>query len=121
MQTLDQIRAKFAWDRVNQVDGGIRDKYKKLAKSLPALVMSNGLMQTLAFLQAKGKDEHRRLIQNILEWLGPPNARVLEQNETQFGPAMDKFAKMTSLSYQRATEETLAILRWIRQLAATLQ
>ncbi len=54
MKTLDQIRAEYAWKCVQGVD----DKYKNLAKGLPALVMSNGLMQTLAFLQGKANGQN---------------------------------------------------------------
>lgn len=121
MQTLDQIRAAFAWKQVNAVGPATREKYKNLAKSLPALIMSNGLMQTLAFLQAKGKSEHhKRLSGDILAWLADPETQVLNSNEQNFEGAMKRFAATDSLGYQRATEETLAILRWIRHLADTL-
>jgi CRISPR-associated protein Cmr5 len=118
MRTLDQIRAEFAWRRVQNPT----KEYRNLAKSLPALVMSNGLMQTLAFLEAKGKDEHKRLSEDILSWLADQQTQVLSPNEQEqgFEAAMKRLAEMDSLAYQRATEEALAILRWIRHLADTL-
>jgi CRISPR-associated protein Cmr5 len=115
MKTLDQIRAEYASGQVQNPS----KEYRNLAKSLPALVMSNGLMQTLAFLKGKGKDEHQRLLNDILSWLVHPPFGVLPPKAGEFGQAMAELAGRSSMEYQRATEETLAILRWIRHLAAT--
>ncbi|ROQ92064.1 type III-B CRISPR module-associated protein Cmr5 [Desulfosoma caldarium] len=123
MKTLDQIRAEYAWACVQGVD----EKYKNLAKGLPALVMSNGLMQTLAFLQGKaGKkedknreiNEHEKLLGHLLDWLGRPEAHVLRAKDSEnFANAMKALSGCDSLLYQRATEEALAVLKWIRYLA----
>ena len=110
MQTLDQKRAEFAWQQVS----GKGAAYKNLAKSTPALIMSNGLMQTLAFLKANGKEEHKDLLESIRKWL---KEQKLLADEKDFKDVMQELYKMDSLKYQRATEESLAILRWIRQLA----
>jgi CRISPR-associated protein Cmr5 len=122
MRTLDQIRAEFAWARVNAVDQAVREKYRNLAKSVPALVMTNGLMQTFAFLKGKAdnRNEHDRLLTDILQWLR--EAKVIVGQQLDFAAAMNWCAarERTTLEYQRATEETQAILRWIRQLADTL-
>lgn len=109
MQTQEQQRAKYAWVRVKEQD----TDYRNLAKSAPALVMSNGLMQTLAFLEGKGKDHHRALLGHLLGWL---QEKGMVQHE-DFARAMDDLAQKESLEYQRATEETLALLKWLRHLA----
>jgi CRISPR-associated protein Cmr5 len=115
MRTLDQIRAKYAWGRVQGPD----EKYRNLAKSLPALVMTNGLMQTLAFLKGKGKPEHNRLTEDILTWLADPEVRILPTSN--YERAMTFMVNETnSDDYQKATEETLAVLKWIRYLAQTV-
>jgi CRISPR-associated protein Cmr5 len=116
MRTLDQIRAEFAWGRVQNPS----KEYRGLAKSLPALVMTNGLMQALAFLEGKGKPDHKRLLADVLTWLSGERVRVLPPEGRGFRPAMECLAKMPALEYQRATEEAQAILKWIRQLADTL-
>lgn len=119
MKTLDQIRAQYAWGCVQGIDA----KYKNLSKGLPALVMSNGLMQTLAFLQGKaeGGNEHQKIIKHILEWLGRPDAQVFTNDRCRdFASAMEALSECDSLLYQRATEETLNLLKWIRYLAATV-
>jgi CRISPR-associated protein Cmr5 len=119
MRTLDQIRAEYAWGRVQNPS----KEYRNLAKSLPALVMSNGLMQSLAFLQGKGKDDHSphgRLLKDVLDWLINPQVKILQNGEGPFSQAMTAVTKMSSLDYQRATEESIAMLRWIRHLVDTL-
>jgi CRISPR-associated protein Cmr5 len=145
MRTLEQIRADFAWKRVNdhlqalivEAKKHIDDdekaanhaakefgKYRNLAKSMPALVMTNGLMQTLAFLKGKAdksnRNEHDRLLAHVLEWLR--EVKVIVDQQVDFAKVMNWCAdrERTTLEYQRATEETQAILRWIRQLADTL-
>ncbi|RMD83547.1 MAG: type III-B CRISPR module-associated protein Cmr5 [Candidatus Dadabacteria bacterium] len=120
MRTLDQERAAFAWQRLRE---GRTANYTNLAKSLPALVMTSGLMQTLAFLQGKagnrGRSEHKELLEDILKWLADSRVAVLDGAETSFDGAMNRFTNMTPLEYQRATEETLSFLRWVRYLAGT--
>ena len=117
MKTLDQERANYAWQRVQKPT----KEYRNLAKSLPALIMSNGLMQTLAFLQGKGKDEHKRLLQDILLWLINPVVSILHLGIKSFPEAMEMMSKeMNSPAYQRATEESLSVLRWIRYLVDTV-
>jgi CRISPR-associated protein Cmr5 len=67
-KSLDQERAAYAWKCVQSVKDKQKD-YKNLAKSLPALVMSNGLIQTLAFLKAKEKQEHHLTLgAHIVAW-----------------------------------------------------
>ena len=109
MKMLDQERAKFAWEKVQ---GQTKD-YKNLVKSAPAMVMTNGLMQTLAFLKGKGKDHHEILLNHIMKWLQENNII----NGGDFSHTMESLYKMDSYEYQMATEETIAILRWLRQFA----
>ena len=48
-QSLDQLRAAHAWAVVGKSQKN--QDFKNLATSAPALIMGNGLMQTLAFYQ----------------------------------------------------------------------
>lgn len=114
--SLDQERAAYAWKKV-QGQGG---EYTKLAKGAPALIMNNGLMQTLAFYQDKKSQYHHDLNQHIIDWL----ESYLDGNTASNVPfpiMMDKLLKADSQKYRKATEETLALLRWIRQFAAIHQ
>lgn len=115
--SLDQRRAAFAWDAVTRLKDP--DKYANLAKAAPALVMSNGLMQTLAFFAAKNEKHHLELSRHIFEWLGP-EARILP-GVRDYASAMDALVNSRPETYRRATEEVFALLRWIRQFAAAGQ
>jgi CRISPR-associated protein Cmr5 len=66
-QTLDQKRAEYAWEQVSQAVQIIAD-YTREAKGAPVLIMGSGLMQTLAFFQAKGKPQHLVLLGHLCRW-----------------------------------------------------
>lgn len=112
-QSLDQQRAAFAWKNVRNIQGKVED-YVNLAKAAPSLIMGNGLMQTLAFFQSKGKEHHTQLLGHLLSWL--KERRIV--SSTEFRRAMDDLSGMSSELYLQASQEALAILKWIRQLAA---
>lgn len=109
---LEQQRAKFAWERVR----GCNKKYMNLAKAAPALIMNNGLMQALAFYQAKGEAHHLTLNRHLCEWL---RQRSIVQ-QADFAGVMTALYVADAITFRRATEETLALLKWIRQFAAAV-
>ncbi len=108
--TLDQQRAAYAWQRVQ----GCTKEYVNLAKAAPALIMNNGLMQTLAFYESKGKPHHQQLARHLSDWLHQQN----QVTDSNFGAVMTSLQSTESSRYRQATEEALALLRWIRQFAA---
>lgn len=117
-KSLDQERAAYAWKCVQNESR----EYRNLAKSVPALIMSNGLMQTLAFLKAKEKQPHHTILgAQICAWAmtekkpAPPDDGSAFVKD--FPMLMNALLKMDAENYRRTTEESLGILRWIRQLA----
>ncbi len=127
MPDLDQKRAAFAWERVEQARSRLNnneyESYKNLAKAAPALVMNNGLMQTLAFFWSKGNeherkgvDHHDLLRDDILAWLHGDQVAVPVPGA--YKDAMSFLhTEATSEQYRLATEETMHLLRWLRQFA----
>ncbi len=124
---LDQRRARFAWAKVQGQD----KEYANLAKGVPALIMQSGLMPVLAFLNEKGKKDkgkrHRELLGHICEWLGEYEQFKGRIKIKNFGGVMEALMGNESGNaaehahfYRQATEEVLAILRWIRQFASTV-
>lgn len=115
-ESLEQQRAKFAWARVQ----GCSKNYTNLAKSAPALIMNNGLMQSLAFYQGKGqgkdKEYYLDLNRHLCEWL---RQRGIVQ-QADFASVMTALHGADATTFRRATEETLALLKWIRQFAAAV-
>jgi len=110
--TLEQKRSKFAWKCVQ----GCNDAYVNLAKAAPAFVMNNGLMQTLCFYKAK---EHNELLLQLSDWLKQRFPEELA-GVTDFESLMNKLLNANGTLYRQATEESLLVLRWIRQFAAAV-
>ncbi len=115
-QSLEQKRATYAWS----CKGNFTTDYTNLAKAAPSLIMTNGLMQTLAFFASKRKDHHEELLKDVLGWLKKPEAACPFITSEQFSSAMDQLAdpQRSSEQYLHATQEALAILKWIRHFAA---
>lgn len=86
--------------------------------------MNNGLMQTLAFFMAKG-GEHKTLNTHIIEWLGVrfKGVGAFPENEKKadFQSVMAALHQSEPAVYRRASEEALALLRWIRQFASAVR
>lgn len=124
MSTLDQQRAQFAWDAVNAARRALPkfDEYKNLAKGAPALVMGNGLMAALAFYQSRGKDHAARLLNDISAHLVTrfTNEPAFKPLPTDFKSLMERLQKVDSSFYMAATDEVLAMLKWLRQFADAL-
>lgn len=115
--TLEQRRAETAW-RFAQEGIARSDQYKDLAKAAPALIMNNGLMQTLAFYEDKNKDHHKDLAAHLRRWIMTRAGGADKDPGFQF--FMEIMLKADSRSYRQASEEALLLLRWIRQFAAAL-
>lgn len=136
MRSLDQERAAFAWTCIEkrflgskEIAADKRTTYCNLAKSAPALVMGNGLMQTLAFFEAKACDKKGRrkgdaetgwLNDDLLSWLARRVPELGPETGCSFRDVMSRLHSQRSEVYQRATEEAMELLRWLRQLAPAL-
>ena len=120
VMTLEQRRSEAAW-RFSQegtnIPGSGSD-YINLAKAAPALIMNNGLMQTLAFYADKDKPHHRALAGHLRRWIMVRAGGA--DKDPGFPFFMEIMLKADSSTYRQATEEALLLLRWIRQFAAAL-
>jgi len=115
LRTLEQKRAKHAWDCVQKVKSQpFASDYRSIAVKVPSLILTNGLGQTLAFLKAKGKNEpaneHEILYKHIEEWL----QRQLGINKNLLDWLVNN---ATSQQYRLATMEALALLQWLKRFA----
>jgi CRISPR-associated protein Cmr5 len=115
--TLNQQRAGYAWDRARSAKKDLPekefDKYRNLAKGAPASVMGSGLMAALAFWQSRDEAPAKRLVGDLLDWMA---SRRLVAGK-QFAEAMAEMTKQSPANYLAATDEALALLRWLRQCA----
>jgi len=125
-QTLDQQRAQFAWDSVIQARKTIKEfsDYKNLAKGAPALIMGNGLMPAIAFYESRKNSSPASVIgNNVLAWLVIrfKDERAFQPLPSNFNTAMERLLKADSGFYMRATDEALAMLKWLRQFADAVE
>lgn len=63
---LDQKRAKKAW---NALKGNVTKEYHSLARNFPSMIQSMGIGQSVAFLMAKDKTEHKLYLKHVTTWL----------------------------------------------------
>lgn len=108
MATLEQLRAKDAWDRSAPY---VKD-HVNAAKGLPALIMNSGLMQVLAFCEYKG-EHNKKVADDLRAWL---SARF--KKKTDFSGFMNDLLIANPEEFQAITAEAFAWLRWLRQMAA---
>jgi len=116
-QTLDQQRAQYAWGCATK--NAMVEGYREMAKGAPALIMGNGLMPALAFYQSRTGSNQRPaelVLADVLGWLA---TRQIVPNS--FPAAMKAFFTSGSQDYMRATDEALAMLKWLRQFADAIE
>jgi len=111
MKTIEQERAYFALkciERVKNKDKKIKEKYGRNAKRLPALLTSNGLASTLAFL--KSKSETEILYEDVEEWL---KKREIVKDKS----ALEYCLEVSSSQYRVITSEAIAFSQWLKRMA----
>jgi CRISPR-associated protein Cmr5 len=110
MQTLEQERARQAWQDVSSISDQLGSKYGTQARKLPALIQINGLGQTMAFLRSKPDNQAMRKVYDHLSgWV-----------MGRMGGTSDLLQAVTRWSsdeYRRATTEALAYALWLRRFA----
>lgn len=112
--TLEQQRARDAWDKATEGVARFSKYYVNDAKGLPALIMNSGLMQVMAFLHQKG-GRHEALGEHLRKWL---QQRFTNQIKSAgFEDFMQALLTAKPADYQAITAEAMAWLKWLRQLA----
>jgi CRISPR-associated protein Cmr5 len=114
-RSLEQDRAKAAWEKVSEVKKQKKEhaeKYGQLAKRAPADIQANGLGQTLAFWRAK-EAHHKALFRDVSDWV---------KGQLEFDAKFNLLEwiisdKATTDDYRRATAEAMAFLVWVKRFA----
>ncbi len=92
-----------------------KNDYVTFAKSFPALIHTCGLVQALAFAEAKAKDkgagrsETRALVEDLARVLGVEPTELLEQSR-----------KADVVAYLRLSRNALAAAGWLKRYAEAL-
>jgi CRISPR-associated protein Cmr5 len=121
MQTRKQEYASSAFDQVNALKTSsekekdpraYRTRYGSMAHKLPVLIRTAGLAQALEFVQSRGKDEHKKLLEHLEETVLP--------DRTQ-GKSLLKRSREAKLGeYTRLTRDCLGALLWYKRFAESV-
>jgi|SRR5579863_4418136 len=113
MQTRDQKYASIVYEQVFNVKKEESSGYKKygaMAHKLPILIHTAGLVQALAFVEARGEKVQKRLLTDLKATIEPDDSRTLLTH-----------AQTTGLSeYMRLTQEIMAALLWYKRFAQSI-
>jgi CRISPR-associated protein Cmr5 len=119
-QTMEQQRAKQAWDAVeavknesNQARRQFHNEYGTIVRGLPAMIQVNGLASTTAFLQAKAKsgNNEKREYSILYEQISARLKHFLHDNRN----LMEIIMTGSSDQYRQATAETIAYANWLKR------
>jgi CRISPR type III-B/RAMP module-associated protein Cmr5 len=126
-QTLQQERAASAWAQIGQVeveslrfsDKKNQDKYKNkygsLMRGLPAMILSDGLAPTLAFLLAKGKRDSDKP-EEVAHYSAYYHLSIYVcQRLNADQDLLQWVLQKSSADYRRAASESLAYLHWLKR------
>ncbi|MGC9469415.1 MAG: type III-B CRISPR module-associated protein Cmr5 [Anaerolineae bacterium] len=129
-KTLEQQRAKLAWEQIQSIKALHKDelekKYSSLVKKLPMYILTNGLGQTLAFVCSKAKEgnEHQRLYDHLDAWSRESWSAVGQFGDTETsGDAESRthllawLIEQDSALYRRVTVGVLAYITWLKRFA----
>lgn len=120
MRTLEQERALFAWEQVSSIRKGDAKVAKDVAmyiKRTPAMVLTNGLGQTLAFLLQKAEGNRATagyIVYDIFaKW-------IVDERRIYEGPRADLMKKLIEgdrYLYRQSQEEIWALLVWLKKFS----
>lgn len=120
-QTREQLRAAFALEKVRsrflddgwKVRAGQSDRaqeYARVVRGLPAMVMTNGLGQSLAFLMSRTDSQAAPLVvADLSKWLRSVDGLYSAEITA---PLVSEIVNKDREKLRRATDETLALLEW---------
>jgi CRISPR-associated protein Cmr5 len=124
MQTRDQKYGAAIYKKVSDLkeEADAKDKegekyaesYGSMAHKLPVLIRSAGLAQALAFVEARGKAAHKKLLDHLAQ-------AVLEKDDVNGTTLAERSRNTEQLSeYMRLTHEVMAALVWYKRFAQSV-
>lgn len=118
MRTRDQERAIFAYQRVKDVEGQLRDAYKGRVRGLGPLVMRSGLVTALSVLQ---RDKKEGDVKALFGHLARARIPGLEAEEDRAAEQLcDQARELDLEGTMLATRELLKVTLWLKRAAEAL-
>jgi len=116
MQTLSQQRAAKALELIVEIGKSTannekeRKDFEQLSKSVPTMILQNGLGQVVAFLKAKNEPKHNMIYDVLNKWL--KSMGKIEKD------LLVELNKMDSHNYIAVQIESLRFLEWVKRYAS---
>lgn len=116
MHTLQQEYAQEVYKRVesfgqrNAKDTPERKQYGAMAHKFPVLVRQAGLIQTLAFVNTRGKEAHKVLLGDLAQV-------VAGQSHDEF---VSQCREADLTTHMWLTRQTLSALEWFKRFAQSV-
>jgi len=110
IRSLEQERAKHAWEFIERIDKNF-DKVASLARRLPAMLLTSGLGQTVAFCLSK--DEGKRVIDDVTDYLSKVTGI---EGITCGNDLLQKIIETDHETYLMLSQEALKYTTWLKRL-----
>jgi len=127
LRSLEQKRAKYAWECIQEAKGDIdlENKYKSYVRSAPSYIQINGLGNTLAFYKSKFEADLRKKGENELSADKRAYKLLYDhlngwRKELRGGKDILEWIRdenTSSLMVFQATKEIIALLNWMKRFA----
>lgn len=116
MQTRNQEIAADVFTRVKEVRQN-KEEYKSMADKLPVLVQSAGLAQALSFVETRGSETQKRLLEDLSETL--KNVGRIERLRNQ---SLAEYSRETTSlqEYLHLTRQVMTALLWYKRFASSV-
>ncbi len=106
IRTRSQQWAERAFERVTRRAGRATKEYVSFTKSFPALIHTCGLVQALAFAQAKDRDD---LLEDLANVLDKPKDHLMSESR-----------EADTVAYLRLSRDALAAAGWLKRYVEAL-
>lgn len=113
IRTRNQIRAEKAYNCVANLDKKHIDEkdYRQLARGFPALVHTCGLVQAVAFVQAKEKETGKKYLKHLSEVM---------PIEPGSEPLADQSREADLIKYQQLTRDAMESAGWLKRYSEAM-
>lgn len=114
LRSLEQERAKYAWECINSVKGSddkIKKSYFSYVARASSLILTNGLGSALVFFSSKKEEAYSMLYNHISN--GIKNERGIPKEED----ILRWIENTSSIKVFHATKIALALLNWLKRFA----
>ena len=128
IRNQDKLRATFSYKAVDSfVNNNSKEnqkKYRAYIRSIPSMILNNGLGSTIAFIFSKNEENvYNSLGSDIYDWLNQRQNSYLinldkkEQSKEKLQELTNKIICLNSSEYRAVTNEILSLFNWLKRFA----